>query len=379
MRKSAIYAVMAALVWQVFFVAPSVEAVGSSSISYTAKVFADSLNVRSGPAGTAKVIGSLKNGTLVTVLKEANGWLQVRSANASGWVAGYYLKKVDGTAAVSSAEPAGAASKSGGKPKSGPAANADMVSVTAESLRMRAGPGLNHEVVGGLKQGNLLAVLEQAGDWLRIGTAGGGEGWVSSRFVTASYRAASSSAVTAANGLTGKLIVVDPGHGGSDPGMIGKTFETLEKKLNLKTSFYLKDALEARGARVVMTRTDDAKTELSERVRIGDSLRADALVSIHYNSSENKASGLLTFYYADKDEQLARAIESQLSKGIGGLQSNGVAYGDYHILRENDRPAALVELGYLSNPKDEGIVVDASYQKLAAEAVAQGLADYFTP
>ncbi|EXX85239.1 N-acetylmuramoyl-L-alanine amidase, partial [Paenibacillus darwinianus] len=256
---------------------------------------------------------------------------------------------------------------------------ADTVAVTADTLRLRSGPGLKYRMVGGLKRGDQLSVREQSDDWLRVVAAGVGEGWVSNRFVAASDGLASAVLVSAgvSGELAGKLIVVDPGHGGNDPGMVGGTYETLEKKLNLSTSFHLKRALEARGAHVVMTRADDGKPELSERVRIGESQGADAFVSVHYNASKNNASGLLTFYYADKDEKLARAIEGRLSDGVGGLRSSGIAYGDLHVLRENSRPAVLVELGYLSNPKDEGIVMKAAYQQRAAEAIAEGLADFF--
>jgi N-acetylmuramoyl-L-alanine amidase len=88
-------------------------------------------------------------------------------------------------------------------------------------------------------------------------------------------------------------------------------------------------------------------------------------------------SGTLTFFYSESDDlKLARAIETRLGQGIG-LKSNGLSFGDYHILRENRIPATLVELGFLTNPTDESIVRKSSYQKKAAKAIAEGLADYF--
>ncbi|GIQ62648.1 hypothetical protein PACILC2_12160 [Paenibacillus cisolokensis] len=73
---------------------------------------------------------------------------------------------------------------------------------------------------------------------------------------------------------------------------------------------------------------------------------------------------------------MARAIARRLADGIG-LKNNGVSFGNYHVLRENDRPAALLELGFLSNAKDEKIVRTEQYQRNAVVAIANGLADYF--
>ncbi|WP_169091460.1 N-acetylmuramoyl-L-alanine amidase, partial [Paenibacillus sp. PL91] len=177
----------------------------------------------------------------------------------------------------------------------------------------------------------------------------------------------------------GKVIVIDPGHGGEDPGMIGMKYETMEKELNLSTSFYLEDELCNRGARVLMTRTkEEERPNLSNRVKISESAGADAFVSIHYNSSEKNTSGILTFYYSEtKDRPLARAIENRLADSIG-LKSNGISFGNLHVLRENDTLSTLVELGFLSNAKDESIVRGSDYQKKAARAIAKGLEDYFS-
>ncbi|WP_036667258.1 SH3 domain-containing protein, partial [Paenibacillus darwinianus] len=177
MRKPAVITVMFALGWQVLFAAPSVEAVGTRSESYTAKVYAVSLNVRNEPYAKAEVIGSLKNGELVTVSQEAHGWLQVRSGRVSGWAAGYYFKKVNGAVSVSSA---GSSSEDGGKSIARSVRKAaDTVAVTADTLRLRSGPGLKYRMVGGLKRGDQLSVREQSDDWLRVVAAGVGEGWVS--------------------------------------------------------------------------------------------------------------------------------------------------------------------------------------------------------
>lgn len=349
-----------------------------AAAAYSAKVYASSLNIRSEPANSATIVGSLKNGAVVTVTDEQHGWMKIKTGSVSGWVAGYYLKKVSGTSSS-------AGSNSGaGKVVTASArvtsSSSGTATVTADSLRIRGGPGTGYQVIGSLKAQDSVTVLSRQGEWVRIRTSGGETGWVSGQYITAGSSRGSTRTVSAkpSGSIRGKLIVVDPGHGGSDPGMVGTTYTTMEKDLTLQTSLYLRDYLTAKGARVEMTRTrGNQKPTLARRVQMGHSLAADAFVSVHYNSSPKKVSGTLTFYYSESDDlRLARSIETRLGQGIG-LRSNGLSYGNYHILRENRLPAVLVELGFLSNPADESVVRTSSYQKKAAKAIADGLADYF--
>lgn len=344
-----------------------------ASPSYTAKVYASSLIIRSEPAAGAAVVGSLKSGTTVTVTDEQHGWMKVRSGSAAGWVAGYYLKKVEGTSSGS-----GSAAASSVKSTAG----GSTATVTADSLRIRRGPGTGYPMIGSLKARDTVTVLLRQDGWARIRTASGEVGWVAAQYLAGGSASSGSGVVNtsfkSAGRISGKLIVIDPGHGGSDPGMIGTTYGTMEKDLTLQTALYVRDYLTAKGARVQMTRTSAGqKPTLARRVQLATALNADAFVSIHYNSSPKNVSGTLTFFYSESDDlRLARAIETQLGQGTP-LKNNGLSYGNYHILRENPLPAALVELGFLSNPYDEGIVRTSAYQKKAARAIAEGLADYF--
>ncbi|MGE7615673.1 N-acetylmuramoyl-L-alanine amidase [Paenibacillus sp. NPDC101420] len=355
----------------------------TAAVSYTAQVYANSLNVRSEPAKNATVVGSIKNGAKVTVTDEQHGWLKVKTGNTSGWVAGYYLKKVNNSSKQSGASGSSVASKPSttSSTSTSTLSSTTKVTVTADSLRVRSGPGTQYKVLGSLKAKDTVILLLRQDDWARIRTASGDIGWVAAEYIrsgTTPRSTSTTSSISHTGNLRGKLIVVDPGHGGSDPGMLGTTYNTMEKDLNLQTALYLRDALLAKGARVEMTRTrEDQKPTLARRVQMSEDLRANAFVSIHYNSSPKKVSGTLTFFYSESDDlKLARAIETRLGQGIG-LKSNGLSFGDYHILRENRIPATLVELGFLTNPTDESIVRKSSYQKKAAKAIAEGLADYF--
>ncbi|MFD0715906.1 N-acetylmuramoyl-L-alanine amidase [Paenibacillus sp. GCM10027626] len=360
----------------------STTGVAKSSDAYSAKVLANNLNVRSEPSAEGSVVGKLNSGDIVTVSKEEHGWLKV-SGGSSGWVAGYYLKQVaNGT---KSSDKSGGTVKTASVTTASVSTSAKQVSVAVDSLRLRGGPGKNYAVVTGAVRGDLLAVMDNKNGWMKVQNSAGEVGWVAGQYVLAASgtvkiaSSGKSSKSGGGGGLKGKRIAVDPGHGGSDAGMVGTTYDTKEKDLNLKTALYLAEELRSRGAEVIMTRTKDEKPALSSRVEMSRKAGADAFVSIHYNSSTKKSSsGTLTFYYSDKkDEPLARAIEGQLSSQKIGLKSNGISFGNYHVLRENGAPSALVELGFLTNANDEELVRTSAYQKRAARAVAEGIAKYF--
>jgi N-acetylmuramoyl-L-alanine amidase len=117
---------------------------------------------------------------------------------------------------------------------------------------------------------------------------------------------------------------------------------------------------------------------LNKRVEISHYHFADAFISLHYNSAlDTRASGLLTFYYGQKDIKLADSVHSGLLQASTGLPGGNVRFGNFHVLRENKQPAVLVELGFLSNPFDEMTVRSDSFQSKAASGITNGLAKYF--
>lgn len=171
-------------------------------------------------------------------------------------------------------------------------------------------------MLGSLKSQDAVTLLHRQNDWARIQTTSGEIGWVAAQYIRSGTTAGSTNTVRHTGSLRGKLIVIDPGHGGSDPGMVGTTYNTMEKDLNLSTALYVRDALVAKGARVEMTRTrDDQKPTLAQRVQMSGAQRADAFVSIHYNSSPKKVSGTLTFFYSESDDlKLARGLKLDWGK-----------------------------------------------------------------
>ena len=189
-------------------------------------------------------------------------------------------------------------------------------------------------------------------------------------------------------GIGGKTIVLDPGHGGSDPGAIGPT-GLQEKQVTLPIAEYLKSILEAKGAKVILTRTTDVDVygphasgvdELQARVNVANGNQADAFISIHINSFSNpNVGGIATYYFdgSDQSKKLASAVQGQIAEHSGFNGDRGIQPGNLYVLRHSFMPSILVELGFISNPKEEGHLKETSTRQEFANELAKGLELYF--
>lgn len=178
--------------------------------------------------------------------------------------------------------------------------------------------------------------------------------------------------------LAGRTIVIDPGHGGRDPGTRGPG-GVEEKTLTLAMARHLKAVLEAAGARVVLTREDDRFVGLYERAAIADAAGADAFVSIHVNASDYRSiRGVETYHYpgAPRGTKLAQAVQRRLVEATR-RPDRGVHAEDFVVVREPRVPAILVETGYLTNPAEAAVIVTAKHRRRVAEGIARGIADFF--
>ncbi|HWH68184.1 MAG TPA: N-acetylmuramoyl-L-alanine amidase, partial [Candidatus Sulfotelmatobacter sp.] len=190
----------------------------------------------------------------------------------------------------------------------------------------------------------------------------------------------------------GKRIWIDAGHGRipgakDDPGSIGKTYGTLEKTVNLQVALELQRKLQAAGATVYMTRTGDEGLDFTQRPALVNAVKPaiDLFVSIHHNSaSDLKVRGIETYYWTTnpKSRTAAQKIHPALVKGLGFPDRN-VRQDSFYVIKETKAPAVLLELGYLSNAAEEKAiaepgVVAKTYPAKAAEAIKNGILDYFT-
>lgn len=189
-------------------------------------------------------------------------------------------------------------------------------------------------------------------------------------------------------GLQGKLIVIDPGHGGSDPGAIGQSGVT-EKDVNLAVAKKVKALLDKAGAQVVMTHDDDsdvfgpnasAVDELKARTTVANVRKADIFVSIHSNAALSRdADGTSTYYYQKSryDLLLARNLQAGMLR-TAGLKDKGTQPANFYVIKRTIMPAALVELAFLSNPNEEKLLVNPQFQQKMAEGIVQGMDSFFS-
>lgn len=184
--------------------------------------------------------------------------------------------------------------------------------------------------------------------------------------------------------LEGVCILVDPGHGGYDGGARSVNGGLWEKEINLQMAMQIKKALEAQGARVIMTRTEDKafadrkRPDLDARLQMAKDGGADMLLSVHMNQYHDaKESGPQVFYRKDsKDSRLlAGCLQEALICGVQPARERSAMAGDYYMLSLSI-PSVLIECGFISNPQEAKLLVDADYQKQLSEAVCAGVCEY---
>lgn len=179
--------------------------------------------------------------------------------------------------------------------------------------------------------------------------------------------------------MSKKVVVIDAGHGGSDPGAIGHGKK--ESKIVLDTAIVVKRELEKyKELRVVMTRTTDNFVTLKQRSVISNRARADVFLSIHVNSSSNStATGYETFRYPNNKSQTVRLQRTIHNEVMGvykkyGVRDRGMKTKNLSVLRETQAPAVLTENLFISNIKD--VKVMNKTIRLVGEALARGILKY---
>ena len=173
-------------------------------------------------------------------------------------------------------------------------------------------------------------------------------------------------------------IVIDPGHGGRDPGTTAVN-GTYEKNVNLDVASKLAALLQRQGHQVTMTRQGDRFVELESRAALANRRHADLYVSIHADSAPDPSAQGFTLYIARaasrQTQQAAQAIVRAMR--TTGQRSRGIRREDYRVLVKTDGPAVLIELGYLSNYREARMLQDDTFQNRLATAIAAGISDYF--
>ena len=175
------------------------------------------------------------------------------------------------------------------------------------------------------------------------------------------------------------LVVIDPGHGGDDPGAIGIN-GLPEKAVNFAIAQQVTAALRERQMRVLLTRTDDRTLSLDDRVAIAEQAKATVFVSIHANSAgqnQPQINGVETFHYPGSTEGnlLAQAIHSSLTQATES-PDRGVKTANFLVLRKTTMPAALIETGFVTGTEDARRLANATVQAAMGRAIALGIFQY---
>jgi len=190
-----------------------------------------------------------------------------------------------------------------------------------------------------------------------------------------------------AGALSGYTVCLDAGHGGYDGGAVGKDTGALEKDMNLLLARQLEKALKAEGARVILTREKDMALapEGKERkrrdlqARVDAAAGADVFLSLHMNEYPDRTQcGPQVFYTAGAESSrlLAGAIQQSMNAALAPMRPRSAHSGDYYVLRTQTMPAVLVECGFLSNAREEALLLTFGYRQRIAESIVQGLLEY---
>ncbi|WP_245629912.1 N-acetylmuramoyl-L-alanine amidase [Domibacillus robiginosus] len=255
---------------------------------------------------------------------------------------------------------------------------------TVNNLNIRTGPSTNYASIGKISGNTKVTGAHSVGGWTYIQT-GALTGFVSSYYLRSSAGGAVTSPAPAPSpdnhsALAGQTIILDPGHGGKDPGAVGNGLN--EKDVVLKTGLQVRNLLKQTPFTVKMTRSSDVFIELIDRSKFAKNENGDIFVSIHANAASPAATGTEAYYYAAGNQHVADSkllgekIQARMIDAWG-LRDRGTKPGNLSVLRENSMPATLLELGFITNAEDAAkMASDAQMNKMSI-AIYNGILDYY--
>lgn len=209
-----------------------------------------------------------------------------------------------------------------------------------------------------------------------------------SSYLGGSNLGATRRSLTGPQNLRGKVVVLDPGHGGGDPGTVG-IGATTEAQNVLAIAWELKTMLEKAGAEVIMTRQTDQgpaqgtsfsgeqNGQLAARVAVANRSRGQVFISLHNDWHDNSnVQGTSVHFYKSQDLALAESLQKSMVHQLKSVDL-GIRNSNFYVLRNTTMPAVLVEIGFLSNPKEAGLLAKSNYRLEAARGLLTGINAYF--
>jgi len=198
--------------------------------------------------------------------------------------------------------------------------------------------------------------------------------------ITASKSGTDSSKSKKLSTLSGKIVVIDPGHGGNTNG--AKYGGLKEKDLNLDVSLRLYSLLKSKGIKVYLTRKTDSTLTLAQRYNYANSVKATLFVSVHHNALPNNASykGTETLYSPSgttlkgiSSKNLAKVVQTELVKRLGTINRGIISRPELAVLRHSKMPSIIAEIGYMTNSKERQRINSSSFKQKSAEALCSAI------
>lgn len=341
-----------------------------------------------------KVISTLKADETISVYKEVGNWYLTKVDGLPGYVRISQTTDIAVTPAipviekpvdnvveeeetiveeVEDAESAAPADSVNTPTPTQPLTTKTIGSATVDNLHIRETASGSAASLGKIKRGTKVEVHSITGNWVQVST-NGIKGYINKSYLQLLNQTG--------RAVEGRIIIIDPGHGGKDPGAVRDS--AIEKSIALKVGTLVKQKLEQDGAVVKMTRTGDTFPTLNERVQYAKNQFGEVFVSIHANAATNKsAKGTETYYSVSSNDNekedfaLASAINKQIVNNAK-MNNRGVKRADYVVLRGTIIPAVLVELGFVSNAEDRAKLTDDAYIEIYAQSIYKGIVEYYT-
>lgn len=341
-------------------------------------VTADAVNIRQFSTTDSNIIGAVYKDSELQILYQEGDWYQVLYMGQVAWIHGDYVDIIT-TPSAAQADSV----------QDIPTDSTVVVIGNAQSTNIRSLASMDGEVIHTAGPGERFQYIESVGSWFHIRINENLTGYVADSVATLSTVETQAESV-ASQDLTGSqyarsisniseaTIVIDAGHGGRDSGAVSADNSIFEKDITLSTAILLRNRLQDAGANVILSRSSDEFVSLDDRVITGHNYQADLFISLHYDAIEvaNSMSGTTTYYYSESNLELANTVNRYLAQ-LGPLKNNGVRHGNYYVLRANNQPSILLELGYMNSDIDIQHIDTIAYQSTIVEAVYQALREYY--
>ena len=332
------------------------------------KATEDNLNVRSSAVftGTANILGKVNKGHVFNVYEIGADYYKVDYNGRYAYIYKTYTEEVNAT----QPEPPVTEPPSN---NSGQLPSTTTIGIaTVNNLNIRAQATADSAVLGKINRDTKVDVLSISGAWAEV-SYDGKVGYINKTYLRLVN--------TSGSAVAGRIIVIDPGHGGKDPGAVSGN--AVEKTIVINTANKLKQKLEAAGAIVKMTRTGDTYPSLEQRVQFARDNYGEIFISLHANAAGASAQGTETFYSISandnekEDYALATFINSEIVKNAN-MKDRGVKREDYYVIRNLYIPSVLVELGFVTNSEDRSKLVNDKYIDIFAQSIYNGITKYYS-